>query len=236
MRPTKHPLPDEFLELLVQGFEDPLKKKEGKKDGEPDDDSDDDDEDEEDEDDEDDENKGKKGDEGNAGLKSALQKERRDRRKLEKENRRLTKLNKEKEDAEKDDTTKATERATTAETKAERLAVRLKDTALDNVIIKLAADFIDVDDALSLIDRDLIEVEQDEDDPSDIEIDKKSVKKALDALKESKPHLVKKDGKPPPPKSGSKFSGGEKSKEQLDEEALAERYPALNRGTRKSKT
>ena len=232
MRPTNNPLPPEFHDLLIVGF-DESGKKEKKPPAKEDDNSDDDDS------DDDDEGEGNEGDKstGNEGLKSALQKERRERRKLEKENRRLAAAQKSREDSEKDETTKAKDEASAAQTKAAKLATRLRDTKLDNSIIKLAngMNFVDVDDALRLIDRDAVELDQDEDDPSDIEIDEKSVKVALEALLKAKPHLLKgEQQKPPPPKSGSKTGGGEKSKEQLDEEALASKYPALRRSSRRS--
>ena len=229
MRPNKHPLPKEFHDLVLLGFEEPKKKED---ESEEDDDSDD----EGDEDDDDkggDEGKGK----GNEGLKSALTKERKERRRLERENKRLAKAQKDREDAEKDDATKAKDEAAAEKTKSAKLANRLRDTALDNSIIKLAngMNFADIDDALKLIDRDDIDIDQDEDDPSDIEIDEKTVKEALEALAKRKPHLLKSEnGERKPPKSGSKTGGGEKTKEQLDDEALAARYPALRRGSRKS--
>lgn len=229
MRPSKYPLPECLRNLSIIGFEDDEDKKKTPKEGEENESDDD-----EDDDDDDDEDGEKGGDKGNAGLKSALQKERKERRKLERENKRLSKAQKEREDSEKDEATKAKDEATAEKTKTARLATRLKDTALDNSIIKLAGNtFVDIDDVLSLIDREAIEIEQDEDDPSDIEIDERSVKRALLALQEKKPHLVRGEQKLPPPKSGSKMTGGgDKSKDQLDEEALMSKYSALRRGSR----
>lgn len=236
MRPKNSSLPDCLRDLVLVGFEDPKKKKEPPKSEkdppEPDDDDDDDDDVDEDEDDPD-QKKGSEG-KGTEGLKSALNKERKERRRLDKENRRLSAAAKLREDAEKDDTTKAKDAATAEKEKSGKLAIKLKDTALDNSIIKLAngMNFEDIDDALKLIDREAIEVDQDEDDPSDIDIDLKSVKEALDALAKAKPHLLKVEGtgKAPPPKSGSKTGAGTKTKDELDEDELVSKYAALRRG------
>lgn len=163
-----------------------------------------------------------------AGLKSALKKERDERRALAKEIKDLRKF---KEDAESKDKTegeKAQAAATKAQQKAERLAAKLKETALENVVTKLATKhkFVDIDDALRLIDRSEIQIDQDEDDPSDLTIDEKSVDKALKALAEKKPHLIG-DGEGLPP-SGSKFAGGRKNSDpNADTEALKQKYPAL---------
>lgn len=195
---------------------------------------------EEDEDDEeeDDPAKGKDSKDGDGkdkntdNLKSALQKERQARKKLERESRADKKRLKEIDDAAKSDADKAKDDAAEANSKAQRLAVRLRDTAVDNVVIKLAATlkFRDPDDALKLIDRDLIEVEQDEDDPAEVEVDEDSVKKALEKLAKKKTHLIVAEGQGE--KSGSKFSGGRKSQEEIDEDEMRRRYPALNRSNR----
>lgn len=190
----------------------------------------------EEEDEEKDSKKGGKDEgEGNVeGLKSALRKERRTNRETQKRLRQLEKTLGEREDKEKDDVTKATDRATSAEAKAQKLATQLRTSALDNAIIKQATSlgFADVDDALKLVDRNDIDVEQDEDDPSLVEIDKTSVKDALEALKKAKPHLIKaSDETGNPRKTGSSFGGGKKkTQDELDEEALLARYPALRRG------
>lgn len=216
MRATRK-LPEEFYQLLILGFEDDDA-------GDGNDDEEDESEDKEEEDDKGGEKK------DTEGLKSALNKERRERRRLEKENKRLAKLESDREEADKDEVTKATDKASKADEKATRLAMKLKDRELENAIIKLAGpmDFADIDDVLHLIDRDAIDIDQDEDDPSDVEVDEKTVQAALDALKKKKPHLIKTEPKGPP-KSGSKMNGGMKTQEQLDEETLKAKYPALRR-------
>ena len=52
---------------------------------------------------------------------------------------------------------------------------------------------------------------------------------ALKALAKAKPHLLVAEGEGT--KSASKFGGGQKSQDQLDEEALMAKYPALRRGS-----
>jgi len=79
---------------------------------------------------------------------------------------------------------------------------------------------------LSLIDRSTIGVEQDEDDLADVEVDEKSVERAVKALAAKKPHLLIADGDEQP--SGGKF-GGHKTKDEADQAALEARYPALKR-------
>ena len=88
--------------------------------------------------------------------------------------------------------------------------------------------FVDLDDALRLIDRELIDVEQDEDEPDEITIDEKSVDDALKSLVSKKPHLI---GETKPLPSGSKFGGGKHGKQEPDpDEALKDKYPALRMG------
>ncbi len=170
------------------------------------------------------------GKEDTAGLKSALQKERRGRREAERE---LNKLKKTKADDDDKDATavqKAEKARADAVTRSEKLAAKLRTTEVNNLIIKHAGtlNFQDVDDALSLVDRDEIDVDQDDDEPENVTVDEETVVGALKALLKKKPHLLKSaDGAGTP--SGGKFGGTGKTKDQLDEEALKEKYPALRR-------
>lgn len=225
-------LPLHLRNLVIRGFEDDPKKE--KKDDDPDkktgkesdDDSEDDDD---DDDDDDDKGKEKKEPENNDGLKSALAKERKAakdaNRALKAAQKRLDEI----DSKDKSDSDKAKDDASKAESKATKLAVRLKDTAVDNVIIRLGGKqkFRDIDDALKLIDRSAIEVDQDEDDPSEVDIDEDSVKSALEKLAKAKPHLILAEGQED--KSGSKFNGKKKSDKDADEETLRTKYTALNR-------
>lgn len=216
-----------WLTLTLRGFdEDPPGDDDGSNN---DDDSDDDDDDNGDDDD----SSGSSDD--TERLKSALRKERKARREAEKTARSLKKFKDEKDTSDQDELSKAKRLAEEAGGKATKLANRLRDASVDNAITKAAMklNFVDLDDAIRLIDREEIDVDQDDDDPADIQVDATSVEDALKALAKKKPHLLKRaddgddEGEPPAP-SGSKFSGGKKkSKEDLDEQRLRELYPAL---------
>jgi len=168
--------------------------------------------------------------EGNDALKSALQKE----RKAAKDAQRALKLAQKRLDEidskDKSETEKAKEDKAKADSKAQKLAARLKEVAVDNAIIKIGGSlkFRDIDDALKLVSRELIEVDQDEDDPAEVEVTESTVKAALEKLAKAKPHLIVADGQED--RSGSKFNGGgRKSNKEMDEEDLKKRYPALAR-------
>ena len=165
-----------------------------------------------------------------SGLKSALEKERSDRKALEKQIKELNKFKETIESKDKTESEKAKDEAAKSAEKVTKLATRLRSTALESAIAKAAtkANFRDVDDAISLVKRDTITVEQDEDDPADIEIDEKSVEKAIKLLAEAKPHLLVAEGERTP--SGSKM-GGKGSKTEADEEALRKKYSSLRRGS-----
>lgn len=167
------------------------------------------------------------------GLKSALQKERKDRREAQRELRKVRRAQEEQQQNKDDQASEAdVARAETAKerTKSERLATRLRDTAVDNLILKYSGDqFADLDDVLKLIDRELIDVDQDEDDPADVSVDEDSVKDAVKKLAKSKPHLLKVVGEGGE-RTGSEFGGRKKgSDDALSEETLMARYPALRR-------
>lgn len=219
-----HRVPWWLKDVVIRGFDDP-KKKDGK--DEESEESDDEEEDEEEEDD--------KGGQGTNkpdtdGLTSALRKERKARRDLEKEVKALRKKTEDAEGKEKSDADKAKDEASKATTKAQKLAEKLKIAAVDNAVTKLAGKlkFRDIDDALALVNREEIDVEQDEDEPDLVEIDMKTVEEALKDLAKRKPHLIVAEGQGSP--SGGKFGGGRKSQQDMDEETLAKTYPALARG------
>lgn len=190
-----------------------------------DDESDDNDEDEESEDD-DEKSKSK----GTAGLKSALRKERMARKKAERELRKLKAKQSQSDDDEKSEEDKDKSKSTpdpAAEERATKLARKLRDQAIDNALLKFTEKFQDPEDVLRLVDRKEIDVDQDEDDPSEIEVDLESVEDAVKALAQKKPHLLK--GREGRVQSGSKFGGKKKSKQGLSEEELRKKYPALRR-------
>lgn len=211
---------------------------EGSSDGD-DEDADEDDE-EGSEDDEDDSKPKSKKD--TKGLVSALRKERMARKKAErllraaqaknkppvkKEDPPKTKAKaKDEEEDEGDDDASSAELAT-ERAKGERLAKRLKDNAVDTAILKFAGDFKDPSEVLALIDRKDIEVDQDEDDPSLVEIDEESVEDAVKAFRKKKPHLLKSKEQRVP--SGSKFGGRKKKSNEPSEQELRKKYPSLRR-------
>ena len=230
-----------WLGLEFRGFDDDA-------DTDDDDDGDDanDDDDDDDDDDEDDDPKA-----ATKALREALQKERRSRRQLEKEVKKLRKgqIGKPVEDdggkpkpsdSDNADLTAATKAAEKAQTEAERakgtaakLAARLRDTEVNRLIRAEAAKrFIDPEDAVAQVDRRSIEVDQDEDDPEDVEVDEMSVREAVKALAKKKPHLLKpkdEDGSGSRP-STSKFGGGRKRQNDgAEDEALRDLYPMLRR-------
>lgn len=221
-------LPYYLQNITIRGFEDDDKKddKDDKSKGSDDDDDDDDSGDD----------KGEKGDKdsGNEGLKSALRKERQERRRLDKELKAALKFKEDAESKDKTETDKAKDSEAKATAKAEKLATKLRTNAVDTEIIKLGTKlkFRDLDDALKLVNRDDIEIDQDEEDPSDITIDSKTVEQALKDLAKAKPHLLVAEGSTE--RSGSKFAGGKKSQDELDDEAIKAKYPALARSSHKS--
>ena len=70
-----------------------------------------------------------------------------------------------------------------------------------------------------------IDIDQDPDDPSKVEIDNEELKAAVKNLLKTRPHWVQAPGDGQP--SGSRFAPGSKNKEKLDQEALKDAYPAL---------
>lgn len=210
-------LPKQLRNITLIGFE-------------PDDSDDDDkskDDDDSDDDDEGDDKKQQGKTDDNDGLKSALQKERLERKRLAREAKAMKARLDEIDSKDKSETDKAKEDASKAQSRAEKLAQRLRDSAVDNVILKLSSGlkFRDADDALKLIDRSALDVEQDDEDPSEVEVDESSVKAALEALAKAKPHLIVAEGQED--KSGSKFGGGRKSTQATEDEAMRSKYPAL---------
>lgn len=157
------------------------------------DDGDDDTDDDDDEGEEDDKKKDppkSKGDDVE-GLKKALKAERQLRRQAQRELK--EKARKDASDKSEEDNRKNSEEAIEAKVKVSRLADRLAKEAVDNAIVRLAAEmkFADLEDPLGLIKRADIDFDQDADDPSEISVDLDSVREALEDLAKRKPHLLK---------------------------------------------
>jgi hypothetical protein len=166
------------------------------------------------------------------GLKSALAKERKNAKAGKAEKKRADALQARIDELEAKDQTeieKATKAREKAEAKAAKLANGYKRSAVDRAIEKVARDlkFKDTDDAISLVDRSAITVEQDDDDPSEVTVDAKTVKQAVKALADRKKHLIGEEGSDDP--SGSKFGGGggKKTSKEATEDQLRNKYPAL---------
>lgn len=218
-------------------------------DTEDDDDVDDDDDEETSDDDEDDDDaegagskkkttKAKKAAPNIDALKSALRKERIARKAAERENKRLKaapvkkaaptkKVAPKKGEAEEVEEVEDNSAAIAeAERKAQRMATRLREKAVDAVILRYAGDFQDPGDVLKLVNRSEIEVDQDDDDPSEIEVDEESVEDAVKALAKKKKHLLK-SKEQQRSKSGSKMNGRRTKTSEPSDQALRDKYSAL---------
>lgn len=210
-------LPHFLKNVVIRGFEDEDDKgsKESNESKETDDDDDDDESDHK--------------PDNNDALKSALQKERAERKRLARDAKAMKARLDALDDKEKSETDKAKDLSSKSAAQVEKLATKLRDTAVDNAIERMAAQlkFQDPDDAVTLVDRALIEVDQDDDDPAEIDLNLDSVKAAVEALAKKKPHLILKEETKD--KSGSKFNGPKKTPKEADDEALRKLYPALNR-------
>lgn len=163
-------------------------------------------------------------------LKEALAKERKANRQREKELNRLRRERQEAEEAEQGELAAAQAKLERLTQREAQLASGYLKSALDREIERAAvkAGFIDVSDALAGVDRSKLSYEQDEDDPSEIEIDGKSIAREVKSLAGKKPHFIRQgtdDGEP----SGSTFGGaGRRKNNKADDEALRQKYPSLN--------
>lgn len=180
------------------------------------------------------------------GLKKALKTERELRKKAEKglklterEKRRLQKAQDDIKTAEEGEVAAAKKSAEEAAKKVTNLAAKLRQSSLEAAITTAARaqKFRDPDDVITQLARSNfagIEIDQDEDDPSDIDIDVKSVEKAVKKVATAKPHwlIASGDGTP----SGSSFNGGTPgdSGGKNKQSQYAERFPALRNRLPKS--
>ena len=167
------------------------------------------------------------------GLKSALAKERKSRREAERELRKERRTKQEQQqnkDEEQNEVKRIQAERDTERSKSEKLAVRLQNVAVDNLIMRYAGtQFADLDDVLKLIDRNDIDVDQDDEDPADITVDEDTVKDAVKKLAKAKPHLLKVTSEGD--STGSQFGGGKNGGkgDPLSEEVLMARYPAIQK-------
>lgn len=159
------------------------------------------------------------------GLKSALAAERKANKEAAKKLKAFEDAEEERANANKSEVEKANAAAEKATTKAAKLASGLLKRDLDAAIKAAAKDFIDPNDALELVDRSSLVFEQDDEDPTDITIDEKTVIAAVKSLAAKKPHFLK-TGTDDGEASGSQFGTQKKQKSKADE-AYLERYPSL---------
>jgi hypothetical protein len=161
------------------------------------------------------------------GLKKALVAERREKRKLERENKRLKKAQDSSKQDEEKDLAETKKSLSTEQEKTRKLAARLLNGARDAAILKVARDlgFIDETDALTDDIRQAVDVDQDDEDPSEIDIDEDSVKRAVKALATKKKHLVGEVNDEE--RSGSKYRRDKKVDEKTADEKLKDMYPSL---------
>ena len=167
-----------------------------------------------------------------AGLKSALRKERKARREAEKRAKAAEKATNDRNQQEEEDLAAAKDSLTKEQQKTARLAAKFATNSVNDEIRKQARamKFLDEDVAVALVDRDVIEYDQDDDDPASVKIDTDSVKEALDDLKKAKPHLLVAEGSDEP--TGGKFGGSRQKKTGKETEAeqlehMKRLYPAM---------
>lgn len=168
------------------------------------------------------------------GLKSALEKERAERKKLEKDLKALQKSEQARADAEKSEIQRATDSEKATAAKVEKLAAGFRSNAVESAILRAAATakFRDPSDALRPEIIAAVGVEQDEDDPSKVEIDEATVTEAIKKLAKDRPHYVgTTETKTPKPKSGSSFAGTGNGRQGTQDDpekaALLTKFPAL---------
>lgn len=169
---------------------------------------------------------------GAAALKKALENQRKITKAQDKELAAFRKAKQTQADAEKTEVERLAGEKTRGEEKVAKLAEGFKKSAVEKAVLAAAAKakFRDPTDALRSEVIAAIGVEQDEDDPTTVEIDADTVAEAIKKLAKSKPHYLagpagtQGSGAP----SGSKFGGGGNGGTQDDQKAaLVRKYPAL---------
>lgn len=161
-------------------------------------------------------------------LERALAAERRQNKLKERELKKLRAAHGSKEQEENEDLESTKNELQTARAKAEKLAAGLLKRDIDAAIAAEARElkFLDVEDALNGVDRSQIVYDQDDEDPTDIDIDVDSVKRVVKALATRKPHFLSRgtsDGEP----TGSTFGGSRKRDQKPRTDTLRELYPSL---------
>lgn len=169
---------------------------------------------------------------GAAALKKALENQRKITKAQDKELAAFRKAKQTQADAEKTEVDRLAAEKQRGEEKIAKLAIGYRSAAVEKAITEAAAKakFKDPTDALRSEVIAAIGVEQDEDDPTKVEIDADTVAEAIKKLAKSKPHYLvgpagtQGSGSP----SGSKFGGGGNGTTKDDATAaLLRKYPAL---------
>ena len=160
-----------------------------------------------------------------AALEVALEKERKLRRQAERDARKAKKSTKPPEQKKAEDD-EVQQRLTAAETRTARLAQGFLDSKVEAAVLAEARKqgFIDPTDALINDVLKEVDADQDDEDPTDVEVDQESVVDAVKALARKKKHLVGEGTSKV--KSGSKFRG-KGGEDKGSEAALTEHYPSL---------
>lgn len=167
-----------------------------------------------------------------AGSKAALLKElaaeRKKRQRLEREALARKKAEDDAELAKQDAVTQEKTKREQAEARAQKLAEGFRTSEVNRVVREVARElhFHDPSDALVSSVLSEIEVEQDEDDPSIVEVDEASVQRAVKSLAAKKKHLIK-SGTDDDEPSGSPFSSRRKTKKPTKDEEYISTYPSL---------
>ena len=162
------------------------------------------------------------------GLKSALAKERRERRKLEKDAAARQKAEDDKKSKDADEVAHAQKKTQEAQDRIAKLSAGFLQRELDGALRKAAEKqgFIDPADAIEGVDRSSLTYEQDDEDPTDIDIDEKSIEKAVKALAARKPHFLK-TGTDDGQRTGGGFGGGSSGDRKDTDATLRSLYPSL---------
>lgn len=163
-----------------------------------------------------------------AGLRSALEKERTERKDLDKELKTFRTAKQQAEDAEKTEVQRLTDHQATLTDRYTKLVDGYRQSAVRDAVIAAAttAKFLDPSDAMRPEVLNNLPVEQDEDDPTKVTIDLTELGKRVKKLGADKPHYLAQAPKGAG-KSGSTFGGNGGNTPGSDHAALLAKYPAL---------
>lgn len=161
-------------------------------------------------------------------LQIALEKERRLNKRLSRNQARMAQSKTAEESKEQEDLATAQNREREATARAEKLAAGLLQRDINATIEKVARElkFLDPDDAISGVDRTLIESDQDDEDPTDILVNEETVRTAVKALAAKKPHFIR-TGTDDGGATGSPFGGRKGGSKKSTDDTLRDLYPAL---------